>query len=462
MEKMNKKANLTNMVMKKALPRRTFLRGLGVSLALPLLDGMVPAFAALRTTAAKPVKRLGAIYVPNGVEMRMWTPKTEGANFAWSPILQPLEPFRDQTFVLSGLADRVAVPAPGEGIGDHARASATWLTGVRVKKTEGPDIRAGVSMDQIVAQHLGKETQLASLELALDSVEVLGACDAGYSCAYANTVAWRTATTPLPMENNPRAVFERLFGASDSTDAETRLARLEQDRSILDFVTAEVTALRRDLGATDRGKLTEYLEAVRDVERRIQTAERQSTRELPVVEQPMGIPDTFDAHAKLMYDLLALAYQCDLTRVATFMIGKEVSGRSYPEIGVPDGHHACSHHQNDPAKLEKLAKINQYHVQHFAYFLEKLRNTPDGDGSLLDHSMFIYGSGISDGNIHFHLDLPMLVVGGGAGTLKGGRHVRYTNDTPISNLYVSVLDKLGLPMNQFGDSTGKLEYLPEI
>jgi hypothetical protein len=264
------------------------------------------------------------------------------------------------------------------------------------------------------------------------------------------------------MENNPRAVFERLFGASDSTDPATRLARIQQDRSILDIVTAEVTSLERTLGTGDRGKLTEYLDAVRDVERRIQTAERQSTRELPVVDQPMGIPDTFDAHAKLMYDLLALAYQCDLTRVATFMIGKEVSGRSYPEIGVPDGHHACSHHQNDPVKLEKLAKINRYHVQHFAYFLDKLRQIPDGDGSLLDHSLFIYGSGISDGNIHFHLDLPMLLVGGGAGTLKGGRHVRYGNDTPISNLYVSVLDKLGLPMEQFGDSTGKLEYLSEI
>jgi hypothetical protein len=451
-----------SIVTKQALPRRTFLRGLGVSVALPLLDGMVPAFAAGRAAAARPVKRLGAVYVPNGVEMRMWTPAAEGAGFVFPPILEPLAPFRAQTVVLSGLADQPAVPAPGEGIGDHARASATWLTGVRVKKTEGPDIRAGISMDQMAAQHLGQETQLASLELALDSVEVLGACDAGYSCAYANTIAWRTPTTPLPMENNPRAVFERLFGASDSTDAATRQARIAQDRSILDFVTAEVAALSRALGAPDRGKLTEYLDAVRDVERRIQTAERQTTRELPVVEQPMGIPDTFDAHAKLMYDLLALAYQCDLTRVATFMIGKEVSGRAYPEIGVPDGHHACSHHQNDPVKLEKLAKINRYHIQHFAYFLEKLRTTADGDGSLLDHSLFIYGSGISDGNIHFHLDLPTLVVGGGAGTLHGGRHLRYANDTPLSNLYVAVLDKLGLPMDQFGDSTGTLDYLSEI
>jgi Protein of unknown function (DUF1552) len=451
-----------NIAMKQALPRRTFLRGLGVSLALPLLDGMVPAFAAMRTTAARAVKRLGAIYVPNGVEMRMWTPKGEGKGFEFPLILEPLEAFREQTLVLSGLADKPAVPAPGEGIGDHARASATWLTGVRVKKTEGPDIRAGVSLDQIVAQHLGQETQLASLELALDSVEVLGACDAGYSCAYANTIAWRTPTTPLPMENNPRAVFERLFGASDSTDAATRAARLAQDRSILDFVTAEVAALQRTLGAGDKGKLTEYLEAVRDVERRIQTAERQRTRELPVVAQPMGIPETFDAHAKLMYDLLALAYQCDLTRVATFMIGKEVSGRSYPEIGVPDGHHACSHHQNDPVKLAKLAKINRYHIQHFTYFLEKLRATPDGDGSLLDHSVFVYGSGISDGNIHFHLDLPMVVVGGGAGTLHGGRHLKYASDTPLSNLYVALLDKLGLPLDQFGDSSGQLDYLSDI
>jgi hypothetical protein len=448
---------------KKYLPRRTFLRGLGASLGLPLLDGMVPALAAAgRPTAATPAKRFGAVYVPNGVEMRMWTPKAEGNGFGFSPILEPLEPFRDQTFVLSGLADKVAVPAPGEGIGDHARAASTWLTGVRVRKTEGPDIRAGVSLDQLAAQHLGVETQLASLELALDSVEVLGACDAGYSCAYANTIAWRTATTPLPMENNPRAVFERMFGASDSTDPAARRARLAQNRSILDFVADEVQALNRALGAGDRGKLTEYLDAVRDVERRIQTAEGQSARELPVVEQPLGIPETFDAHARLMYDLLALAYQTDLTRVGTFMIGKEVSGRSYPEIGVPDGHHACSHHQNDPVKLEKLAKINRYHMQHFAYFLDKLRNTPDGEGSLLDHSIFIYGSGISDGNIHFHLDLPMVVVGGGAGTLKGGRHVRYGNDMPLANLYVSVLDKLGAPMDQFGDSTGALDYLSGI
>jgi hypothetical protein len=448
-------------VTKKSLPRRTFLRGLGVSLALPMLDSMVPAFTAV-AKAARPVRRLGCIYVPNGVEMRMWTPRVEGSAFELTPILQSLEPFRDQLLVMSGLADKAAVPLPGEGIGDHARASATWLTGVHVKKTEGPDIRAGVSMDQIAAQVLGKETQLASLELALDSVEVLGACDAGYSCAYANTISWRTPTTPLPMENDPRAVFERLFGASNSTDAAARLARLKQEKTILDFLTEEVGALEKTLGSHDRQRLGEYLDAVRDVERRIQTAEGQSSRALPVIEQPAGIPDSFEKHCRLMYDLLALAYQADLTRVGTYMISREVSGRSYPEIGVPDGHHACSHHQNDPVKLEKLAKINGYHVKQFAYFLDKLRNTPDGDGSVLDHSIFVYGSGISDGNIHFHLDLPMLMVGGGAGQFKGGRHVRYKNDTPIANLYLSVLDKLGVPTDNFGDSTGKLAYLSEI
>ncbi|PYR34667.1 MAG: hypothetical protein DMF90_16355 [Acidobacteria bacterium] len=451
-----------SIITKRALSRRTILRGLGATVALPLLDGMIPALTAATKTAARPIRRLGCIYVPNGMEMRMWTPKTEGAGYALSPILEPLKPFYDQTMVLSGLADKVAVPLPGEGIGDHARASSTWLTGVHVKKTEGPDIRAGVSMDQIAAQTLGKETQLASLELALDSVEVLGACDAGYSCAYANTISWRTATMPLPMENDPRAVFERLFGASNSTNVAARLARIRQEKTILDVVTEEIGSLSRTLGSNDRQRLNEYLDAVRDVERRIQTAETQSNRELPVLDQPQGIPDTFEKHIQLMYDLLALAYQADLTRVGSFMISREVSSRSYPQIGVPDGHHACSHHQNDPAKLEKLAKINSYHVKQFTYFLEKLRNTPDGDGSLLDHSTFIYGSGISDGNIHFHLDLPMLVVGGGAGQLKGGRHLRYKNDTPLANLYVSVLDKLGVPTEQFGDSTGKLEYLTDL
>ena len=449
-------------ISQKHLPRRTVLRGLGASLALPLLDGMVPAYAALRKTAANPVRRLGVCYVPNGMEMRAWTPGGEGRELELSQILQPLAPFRGQTNVLTGLADKVAVPRPGEGIGDHARASATFLTGVHVKKTEGADIRAGVSMDQIAARQLGAETQLASLELGVDSVETLGACDAGYSCAYTNTIAWRTATTPLPMENDPRAVFERLFGSTDSTDVAARLARIRQDRSVLDYVGDRVAGLQQTLGPGDRTKLDQYFDAVRDVERRIQMAEEQSDREIPLFEQPAGIPDTFAAHSRLMFDLLGLAYQTDMTRVGTFMLSREVSGRAYPEIGVPDSHHGCSHHQNDPAKLEKLAKINTFHMQQFAYFLDKLQSTPDGDGTLLDHSMLIYGSGISDGNIHFHMDLPVVMVGGGGGTLKGGRHLRYTDDTPLTNLYVSVLGKLGIPVEQFGDSTGKLEYLSEI
>ena len=449
-------------ISQKHLPRRTVLRGLGASLALPLLDGMVPAYAALRKTAANPVRRLGVCYVPNGMEMRAWTPAGEGREFELSQILQPLAPFRSQTNVLTGLADKVAVPRPGEGIGDHARASATFLTGVHVKKTEGADIRAGISMDQIAAQQLGAETQLASLELGVDSVETLGACDAGYSCAYTNTIAWRTATTPLPMENDPRAVFERLFGSTDSTDVAARLARIRQDRSVLDYVGDRVAGLQQTLGPGDRTKLDQYFDAVRDVERRIHMAEEQSDREIPLFEQPAGIPDTFEAHSRLMFDLLALAYQTDLTRVGTFMLSREVSGRAYPEIGVPDSHHGCSHHQNDPAKLEKLAKINTFHMQQFAYFLDKLQSTPDGDGTLLDHSMLIYGSGISDGNIHFHMDLPVVMVGGGGGTLKGGRHLRYANDAPLTNLYVSVLGKLGIPVERFGDSTGKLEYLSEI
>ena len=445
-------------ITKRYLPRRTVLRGLGASLALPLLDGMVPALSAQRATAANPVRRLGAIYVPNGVEMRAWIPAAEG-RLELSPILAPLEPVRDQLCVLSGLADKPAIPREGEGVGDHARAAATWLTGVHATKTEGPNIRAGVSMDQIAARELGKQTQLSSLELAIDSVEVLGACDQGYSCAYTNTIAWRNATTPLPMENNPRAVFERLFGAADSTDPSARLARLRQDRSILDFVTSEANGLDNKLGAGDRLKMDQYLDAVRDVERRIQRAEEQSDREIPVVEQPVGIPDTFEAHARLMFDLLALAYQTDLTRVSTFMFGKEVSGRSFPEIGVPGGHHGYSHHQNDPNNLAMLAKINTHHIAQFGYFLEKLRDTPDGDGSLLDHSLFVYGAGISDGNLHFHLDLPTLLVGGGAGHLEGGRHLQYPSETPLTNLHVSVLDKLGLPMEKFGDSSGPLPYL---
>ena len=450
------------MITKKHLSRRTVLRGCGAALALPLLDGMVPALTALGRTAATGVKRMAVVYTPNGMMMPDWTPKGDGAGFKFSPILASLAPYREQLIVLSGLEDRYGWPQADEGAGDHARAAATFLTGVHVKKTEGADIRAGVSMDQIAARNLGNETQLASLELALESVELLGACDAGYSCAYANTISWRTPTTPMPMENDPRAVFERLFGGSDSTDAGARTARIEKERSILESVKERVSGLERQLGPRDRGKLTEYLEAVRDVERRIQKAEEQSARELPLVERPAGVPPSFEAHAKLMFDLLTLAFQTDLTRVGTFMLGREVSARAYPEIGVPDAHHPTSHHQNDPEKLAKLAKINVFHTQQFAAFVEKMRATPDGDGSLLDHSMLLYGSAISDSNVHMHDNLPLVLVGGGGGRLAGGRHLVYPKGTPVTNLFLSMLDKLGVPAESIGDSKGRLEDLSDI
>jgi hypothetical protein len=449
-------------ITKRSLSRRTLLRGFGATLALPLLDAMVPALTALAETSARGIRRMAVVYTPNGMMMPNWTPRGEGASFELSPILEPLAPFRNQSIVISGLADKYGWPQGDEGTGDHARAAATFLTGVHVRKTEGADIQGGVSMDQIAAKALGNDTQLASLELAIESVEFLGACDSGYSCAYANTIAWRSPTTPLPMENDPRAVFDRLFGATDSTDAASRRARAIKERSILDSVTDRVRELQRSLGVRDTAKMAEYLDAVRDVERRIQKAEAQSARELPTVDRPAGVPPTFEEHARLMFDLLLLAFQTDMTRVSTFMLGREVSGRAYPEIGVPDSHHPVSHHQNDPEKLAKLAKINVFHLQQFVYFLEKMRRTPDGDGSLLDHSMLLYGSGISDSNIHMHDNLPLVLVGGGAGQIKGGRHVRYAKDTPVTNLFLNMLDKLGVRAEQFGDSTGRLPYLSDV
>jgi hypothetical protein len=439
----------------KHLSRRTVLRGIGATLALPLLDGMVPALSALARTAAAGVRRLGIIYTPNGMNMPQWLPKGDGADFELSPTLELLAPFRDQLLVLSGFADRYGWPTADEGTGDHARAAATFLTGVHIKKTEGADIQCGISMDQIAAATLGKATQLASLELAIESVEFLGACDAGYSCAYANTISWRTPTTPMPMENDPRAVFERLFGGSDSTDATARIARIHKERSILDSVAEGVAGLQRGLGLRDRAKLDEYFDAIRDVERRIQRAEEQSGRELPVVEQPAGIPATFEEHARLMFDLLTLAYQTDMTRVSTFMLGKEVSVRAYPEIGVPDAHHSVSHHQNNPEQLAKLGKVNAFHVKQFAYFLDKLRSTPDGDGSLLDHSMLLYGAGISDSNVHLHDNLPLVLAGGADGQIKGGRHLVNPKDTPVTNLFVTMLDNVGVPVESIGDSSGR-------
>ena len=438
-------------ITKKAIPRRTVLRGLGVSLALPLLDGMVPALAAVRNTAANPVRRLGVVYVPNGMMMDHWTPTTEGAGFDLPSILQPLAPFRDDIHVLSGMHG-----VASEGL--HARASTRFLTGVPSEPDDGSNLQASISMDQIAGRVLGRETQLATLELALDGRDFAGSCDDGFSCAYTNTIAWANETTPLPMENNPRAVFERLFGDSGSTDPAIRKARLARDASLLDSVTDRAANLSRELGAHDRVKLSQYLDGVRDIERRIQMAEAQSDRELPVVAQPAGIPGTVGEHAKLMFDLLALAYETDLTRVTTFMMGREITGRTYAEIGVPDAHHPISHHQRDPAKLVKLEKINQYHVQLFSAFLERLRETPDGDGSLLDHSMIVYGAGMGDSNSHASKNLPILLAGGGVGS--GGRHTMYPEDTPLANLHLSLLDKMGVPIDTLGHSTGRLPLEP--
>jgi hypothetical protein len=446
-------------ITKKHLPRRTFLRGLGVSLALPLLDGMVPSLSALSATAAKPVRRLGIVYVPNGLFMSRWTPAGAGELLEITPTLQPLAAFRHRMLVLSGLANRQGDPLPGEGAGDHARAAGAYLTGVHPKKTEGADIRAGVSMDQIAARALGQETQLASLELCLESEDRAGSCDPGYSCVYANTLCWRGPTTPLSMVNDPRVVFERLFGTSGSTDPSAWLASRQEDRSLLDTVTGKIARLRQELGPRDQSKLNEYLDSVRDVERRIQKAERQTRRELPPMQQPVGVPPTFAEHAKLMFDLQVLAYQADLTRVITFMVGHETSARAYPEIGVPDAHHALSHHGNNAEMIAKLIKVDAYNSEMFAYYLDKLASTSDGDGSLLDHVTLMYGSGMSDGNAHNHHNVPTLLVGGG---ITGGRHLRYADDTPITNLFLTVLDKLGVPAESVGDSTGTVQHLSGV
>lgn len=447
-------------VFRRAIPRRTVLRGVGASLALPLLDAMVPALTALARTPARSTPRLGVVYVPMGAVMNEWTPRDTGAGFTMSRILEPLAPFRDRLLVLTGLDNEPAVARLGEPAGGHGRIGAAFLTGIHAKPTEGADFEAGISMDQIAARQLGQHTQLASLELGLETSGLAGACDVGYSCAYVNTLCWRSPTTPLPMETNPRAVFERLFGDSDSTDGAERQARMARDRSLLDSVSETVGDLQRGLGRRDRVKLAEYLDAVRDIERRIHKAETQGARELPVVERPTGgVPASFEDYARLMIDLQVLAYQSDLTRVTTFMIGKELSSRTYPEIGVPEQHHPLSHHQNDPAKLEKLAKVNTLHASLFAYFLTRLRETPGGEGTLLDEVFLIYGSGMSNSNLHVPHKLPILVAGGAGGQVKGGRHLAFRDGTPLSNLYMTALQAVGVPAERVGDSTGRFEEL---
>ncbi len=445
------------MIFKKAIPRRTFLRGLGATFALPLLDGMVPAFAAAQDT--KPATRLAIVTVPNGIIMDRWTPKAEGANFELTPTLEPLAPFRDQMLVLSGLNSNEARQLPGEIAGDHPRACSALLTGVHPKMTSGVDLRAGVSVDQYAARDLGQHTQLASLELGIENPSIVGSCESAYSCAYYNTISWRTPTTPMPMENQPRAVFERLFGDSDSTDPKVRAARLQENRSLLDFVSQDAARLLATLAPSDRLKVNQYLDAVRDVERRIQMAEEQSTREMPSLERPVGIPPTFTEHVKLMMDLEVLAFQTDLTRVATLMTGHEMSNLGFPETGFGDPYHPLTHHQGDPVKIGKVVQVNRFHTTMLAYFLDRLRSTPEGDGSLLDHSMTLYASPLSDGNLHIFKNLPVLLVGGASGQIKGGRHLSYPTDTPMANLYLTMLEKLGVSIDSLGDSTGRLNLL---
>jgi hypothetical protein len=440
---------------KKALPRRTFLRGAGAMLGLPLLDAMVPALSAMEKIAAKPVQRLGFVYIPNGVSQPYWWPKSTNATLELSPILSPLAKVKDQVTLLGGLAHHQA-EGLGDGDAEHTRASSVWLNGVHPKLTEGADVQAGTTVDQIAAKVLCKDTQLTSLELALEPNYMVGNCNDGYSCVYMNTFVWRTPTMPLPMENNPRIVFERLFGLGGT--ATERLSEMRKDRSILDSVTLEMASLKKSLGPSDRGIVSEYLDSVREIEQRINRAAKQTGSDaMPAnLERPVGIPENFEEHAKLMFDLQWLAYRADITRVVTMQLAREFSSRSYPNIGVADGHHAISHHTNDPEKIEKYAKICTYHMQLFAYFLEKMQATPDGDGTLLDHSMFLYGGGISDGNKHDHANLPAVLVGGGAGKLKGGRYLRFPENTPMSNMFVSLLDKVGVEVDRLGDSTGPL------
>jgi hypothetical protein len=438
-----------NFVTRKHLSRRTVLRGLGVTVALPLLDSMVPAQTPLAKTAAASKSRLSCIYVPHGATMDKWTPQIEGKEFAFTEILAPLEKYRNQLSVLSNLAHPAAGGAGSDAGADHARSAAVYLTGVHPEKDS---IHVGPSIDQIAAEHLGQDTPLPSLELAIEEVAL--SCGSGYACAYSNTISWKTPTTPLPMENNPQVVFEKLFG-DGSTNAD-RMARKQQSRSLLDSVIAQAASLQKELPASDRTKLNEYLDDVREIERRIQKSERVPS-DLKLPEPPAGVPETFDEHFKLMFDLQVLAFKAEITRFATMMYARDLSGAVYPQSGVRDGFHVASHHSNNRAAMDKYALINKYHVELLAYFLEKLKATPDGDGSLLDHSMILYGSSMSNGNQHDHDPLPIVLAGGASGKLAGGRHLKYAQHTPASNLLLSMLDKLGVRQDLHGDSTGKLE-----
>jgi hypothetical protein len=454
-------------ISKKAISRRALLRGMGAAMALPLLDAMVPAGTALAQTPAGPVRRLGFVYLPNGQNpvAGQWTPLKEGPDWEMTPQLAPLEPFRNQLFIPYGLRHNQA-DSWGDGPGDHARGCASWLTGAHGKRTPGPDVelvmKGGqlppnspglISIDQMAANVFGKYTRLASLETSLESIGTAGACTDGYACGYQIWFSWKTPTTPLHHEPNPRLVFERLFG--DGSSPAEQKARMKKERSILDSVVSEMSRLNKELGNKDRATMEEYLEAVRDVERRIQVSEKADATIVPPA-LPDELPDTFEEHAKMILDLQVLAFQGDITRVTTTLIGREQGSRSYTKSGITDGHHGTSHHQNDPEKQAKLTKIVAYLMKQPAYLFERLRAIPEGDGNLLDHSLFLVGGGLGDPNLHNHMRLPVAVVGGAAGNMKGGRYIKYPDDTPMANLLVSMLNKVGVPTEKVGDSTGPL------
>jgi hypothetical protein len=435
-------------ITKKHLPRRTFLRGMGAAVTLPLLDAMIPAHTALAQTAAKPMLRAGFIYIPMGAQMAQWTPIGDRPGFKYSRILKPLEPLREYVNVVSGTS---LIAENG-----HALSNAMWMNGV--KPAHGTEIRSGTTIDQLIAEKIGQDTSYPSLEIATeDHASELGSCGGDYACAYMNTISWRTPTTPNPMELNPRVLFERMFGGDGATP-EARVARLRDDLSILDGVTQSVNDLSKELDAKDKARLNDYMENVREIERRIAKAEKQNSESTGygAPNAPVGIPDSFEEHAKLLFDLWAVAFQGNITRVVSFMLARELSTRTYPQIGVPDGHHPVSHHQNDPLRMEMQAKINTYHMGMLADFLTKLKNMQDGDGNMLDHSMILYGSGMSNSNVHAHDGLPILIAGRAAGRLKADRHIKVKNDTPLSNLLVGMLDTAGVPTDHLGDSSGRI------
>jgi hypothetical protein len=446
-------------VTKKHLPRRTFLKGMGVVVGLPMLEAMTPAFANAAESAKAPMRMVFG-YVPNGIEMKSWTPSGVGKNFELPRILKPLEPFREDLLVLSGLAHRTGA---SKEAGDHARAGGTYLTGVHPKRTTGADIEVGISVDQIAAQALGAKTRLPSLELGCEATRMVGSCDAGYSCAYQNSLAWRTPSTPMPPEINPRLVFERLYGSLESSlDAKARTALNEDRKSVLDYVNERTRRLVGTLGHNDRRKLDEYLTAIREIEKRIRHVEDENRRLTPEMDKPTGIPNDFAEHVRLMHDLLAVALQSDITRFSTLLYSREGSNRAYPSLGFTDGHHPITHHRYIPDLVEKVTRINCYHLEHFAYLVGKLKSIQEADGTLLDHCMIVYGSSLSDGNRHSHEDLPVIILGRGNGKLNSGRHLVYDDKPPMTNLFLTLLHKLGVPTEKLGDSTGKLAHLSEI